>query len=245
LVFAINQFHLSVGMRWSAEVPPPECIGNMCRVPMESDNSCLFKSVDYLLCGGKEKGPGYFRRIVKTEIESDAETYSDAILDKPRKEYMDWIERPDSWGGYVELVILSKYFQIQFVVVNIETASLYTYGDEYQLRAYLTYDGIHYDCLVAKHTPSPSQAMSLCPKKIHQTGCVLKIFRSDDRVTEKKALDLGKELSKGHQYTNLASMPLICSDCKQSFQGTRNVKEHTASTGHVEFEEPKQPRISE
>jgi len=52
------------------------------------------------------------RNLVKIEISSNPEFYEEAILGKSICDYVDWITNPASWGGEIEISILSKHFKV-------------------------------------------------------------------------------------------------------------------------------------
>ena len=55
-----------------------------------------------------------------------------------------------SWGGQVEVQILSQIYKVEICVVSIEFNYPYYFGQgqNYNKRIYLLYDGIHYDVIV-------------------------------------------------------------------------------------------------
>lgn len=79
---------------------------------MEDDNSCLFRALSYLFTCGLTS-PTELRQIVTTGIQSDPDTYSEAVLGQKRDEYCKWISMDSSWGGGIELSILAKWFDIE------------------------------------------------------------------------------------------------------------------------------------
>lgn len=144
-------------------------IGPLERIPVLSDNSCLFSSFNILL-HGESKTVAEIRSIAAAAISCDSETFNDLTLERPRSEYLDWIMQPDSWGGYIELIALSRAYSIQTCVVDIQTGRVDEYGEEASgKRIYLIYDGIHYDAIAAVD--------GCCPKE-HLTT-----FNPTDRVT--------------------------------------------------------------
>ena len=52
------------------------------------------------------------RNLVKLEISSNPEFYDEAILGKSICDYVDWITNLTSWGGEIEISILSKHFKV-------------------------------------------------------------------------------------------------------------------------------------
>jgi len=89
------------------------------------------------------------RQLVADVITSQPEEYNDAILGKPINEYCKWILDPNSWGGAIEIAILSNYFGFEIVVVNSTTGNISRFGEDkgYEQRVFLLFDGIHYDPL--------------------------------------------------------------------------------------------------
>lgn len=89
------------------------------------------------------------REIIAKEVENDKDTYNEAILGKPNYEYCLWIQQPETWGGAIEVSILSRFFGIEIDVVDIGNAIINRFGEDknYGMRAFLLFDGIHYDPL--------------------------------------------------------------------------------------------------
>lgn len=89
------------------------------------------------------------REIIAKEVENDREAYNEAILGKPNAEYVLWIQQPETWGGAIEVSILSRFFGIEIDVVDIGNAIINRFGEDknYGMRAFLLFDGIHYDPL--------------------------------------------------------------------------------------------------
>ena len=50
--------------------------------------------------------------MIADTIRDDPITFNDAILGKPVEEYIEYIQKPNTWGGYIELLIFSDYFKI-------------------------------------------------------------------------------------------------------------------------------------
>lgn len=109
---------------------------------VEADNNCLFNSISLLVEG--KKNPKVLREYIVKWINAD-ETYNEAILGMSKKDYSKWILNPEKWGGEIEIVILSDYFEVQICVIYIEALTYKVYGESYAKRIYLLYDGLHYD----------------------------------------------------------------------------------------------------
>ena len=107
---------------------------------------CLFP----IVAGKVDPSCGqYMRKIIAEAVSSDPETYSEAILGKPNKDYCNWIQKSDSWGGAIELSILSNFYGIEMAVVDTINAIVNRFGEDrsYAHRVFLIFDGIHYDPL--------------------------------------------------------------------------------------------------
>jgi ubiquitin thioesterase OTU1 len=97
-----------------------------------------------------DSGPAAFmREIIAEAVQSDPENYSEAVLGRPAKDYCKWIKGKEAWGGAIELAILSSFYGFEIVVVNSLHGIVNRFGEDqkYGTRAFLIYDGIHYDPL--------------------------------------------------------------------------------------------------
>jgi hypothetical protein len=97
-----------------------------CRV-IAADNSCLFNAVAYLMEGSLTMS-GDLRQLIASVVMSDPETYSEATLSKPCDEYCKWIMDPSSWGGAIEISILSAYYQTEIAAIDCQTVCVYRFG---------------------------------------------------------------------------------------------------------------------
>lgn len=89
------------------------------------------------------------RQIIAQHVEDDKESYNEAILGKPNAEYCTWIQKSDTWGGAIEISILSNYYGIEIAVVDITNGIINRFGEDkdFGMRVFLLFDGIHYDPL--------------------------------------------------------------------------------------------------
>ena len=53
----------------------------------------------------------------------------------------------ESWGGELELIVLSEHFDAHFIAIDIQTGRAYIYGEGRPRRGMLIFDGAHYDAL--------------------------------------------------------------------------------------------------
>lgn len=91
----------------------------------------------------------YLREVIAQHVSNDKGTYNEAMLGRPNPEYCEWIRKPASWGGAIEVSILSNYYGVEIDVVDITNALINRFGEdrEYGMRVFLLFDGIHYDPL--------------------------------------------------------------------------------------------------
>ena len=87
---------------------------------MAADNSCLFRAVAYLTSQDRAGGAA-LRRIVADAVLSDPERFSEPVLGRPPSEYADWILLDNSWGGAIELAILSEKLGIEICAADVKT----------------------------------------------------------------------------------------------------------------------------
>jgi len=101
------------------------------RVIIPADNSCLFNAINYCLNQSMNQ-PETMREIVASTIESNPDVYNSAILDKEPSEYCSWIMEKETWGGGIELAILSEFFQIRIGVADITKVTIEYFGEVFK-----------------------------------------------------------------------------------------------------------------
>lgn len=179
--------------------------GTARRISVPDDNSCLFNAVSYCFENQSFDMASTLREICSSIILSDPDTYNEATLGRKNQEYAEWIAKPNSWGGAIEVSILSAYYEAEIFVFETANSMQSCFGEDkgYSKRIYLIYDGIHYDTLV---TVERSQG------KEHITT----IFSpGDDAVKSKfEQLNINEKLSG--KYTDTANFTLRCAICSKS-----------------------------
>lgn len=75
--------------------------------------------------------------------------YNEGYLGRSNLEYVEWISRYDSWGGGIELAIISEFYSCEINVMDTQHMRINRFGEDrdYSTRIFLIYDGIHYDAL--------------------------------------------------------------------------------------------------
>lgn len=188
------------------------------------DNSCLFRAIGYL-CMRSIDAMEELRQLIATTIQSNPDDYSDAVLGMQRDMYCSKMNRADTWGGEIEMKILSDHFGVQIASIDCKTGHVYRYGEQFHECIYIVYSGIHYDALAVM--PAPNS-----PPDWDQTQ-----FSSKDAVVEQAAIDLVGVLRKRNYFTDTASFDLRCNTCNTGLKGEKGAQEHAAKTGHVNFGE--------
>ncbi|XP_023017281.1 yod1 deubiquitinase [Leptinotarsa decemlineata] len=204
-----------------------DCPGILMKFTVPADNSCLFSSI-YFVLNGKMDETGtaapYMRELVAETIKTDCHQYDEAILGKPIDEYCAWIKDDKSWGGAIELSILSNHYGIEIAVIDTINTIINKFGEDQNFphRVFLMFDGIHYD---------PLYLESLDGNKS------LTIFPSDDDRLLRSAEQLALEAKSSRQFTDVDKFTLKCMVCNILLRGQVAAQEHAHSTGHTNFGE--------
>ncbi|KAI8923038.1 hypothetical protein BC831DRAFT_404227 [Entophlyctis helioformis] len=195
---------------------------------MKDDNSCLFRSIGYVLERNPETA-SKLRKVVSDAILSDPFNYSAAILGRDPLEYTKWIQQPNSWGGAIELAIFSAHYAVgRSCRCTCLLAGLDADAGEgaFDKRVFLMYSGIHYDAIAL--TPADG-----APEDFDQTT-----FSGHEAETASQAaLKLAEMWRKQRKFTDLANFTLRCAVCKQGLTGQKEAQAHAKSTGHASFTE--------
>ncbi|XP_072133932.1 ubiquitin thioesterase OTU1 [Mobula birostris] len=200
---------------------------HLTRHVVPADNSCLFTSIHYVVEGGvcEPNCAPEMRNLIAQIVASDPHSYTEAVLGKSNWEYCNWICRSDTWGGAIEISILSKFYRCEICVVDTQTVRIDRFGEDvsYTKRVLLIYDGIHYDPLERRFED---------PETPPQT-----IFSTADDVVLAQALELGDEARRKRQFTDLNRFTLRCIVCQKGLVGQVEAREHAKETGHTNFGE--------
>ncbi|KFG32217.1 OTU family cysteine protease [Toxoplasma gondii p89] len=229
----------------TGEIAQPGLVGEVFRFVVPSDNSCLFTCLSLL--AAPDKQPQDLRDLVAAVIAGDPESFSSAILGKPRQEYIHWISEPTSWGGYVELAILAQQLRHEVLVVDVETRRKDFYGDRGTgKRIYLLYDGVHYDAVLAlpRQRAFPGEFEKGEDRRgggaLFRVGAENRfcfcVFSPDDAETEAKVVELASELQRKRSFVNLKEMSLLCLVCGVGIRDQDEMRAHAKETGHANFE---------
>jgi hypothetical protein len=186
--------------------PPPQ----MTRRVVAADNSCLFTSVIYAL--SLASSPSALRADAAAAVLADPEKWSEGVLGKPPAEYVALIKQPTTWGGAIELAIFSQKFKVEFAAIEIRSGTVYTFGenDGFEQRAYLVFDGLHYDPL--------------------ERGSA-RLFSTSDADALGAAQAFAADMRAKHEYTDTLNFTLRCLACAQGLVGEADAQKHAKETG--------------
>ncbi|KAK0172858.1 hypothetical protein PV328_006125 [Microctonus aethiopoides] len=190
-----------------------------------ADNSCLFTSVGYVISGQINPDcSSFMRQIIANAVAADQSEYTEALLDKPNDVYCEWILKSDSWGGAIELSILSKFYGIEIAVVNSVHGNINRFGEDqcYSHRVFLLFDGIHYDPLYIEPLDG---------------GPIQTMFPTDDDRILIEAAQLAKDANSSRQYTDVQTFTVKCMECNIHLSGQVAASQHAKETGHMSFGE--------
>lgn len=183
------------------------------------DNSCLFNAISYLCTGSSNRAPE-LRQVVITEIRQHSDIYTPAMLGCSVDEYCKWISHPDHWGGYIEMQILSKHFQVEICVLHIEDCKIVPVNScSADHRIFILYDNIHYDAVVFRGFGIEEK------RKVKVTN----------EVAPRLALEMAGILQKAGAYTNQQTALMKCDMCGKICQGRGEAERHGKTTGHCCF----------
>ena len=194
---------------------------------MPDDNSCMFRALSTAVLGDAIDGMNELRSAVATTIQENPDLYTKAMLEKEPDAYCRWIQREDSWGGGIELSILSQYFNIEICSINVQALRIDKFNGGQPTRCVLVYSGIHYDTVA--FVPDGSSILD--------TESDVKLFDSSDDIMLEAARQLCGELKKKKYYTDTQRFDLKCNICGWTGQGENAALQHAQETTHSDFGE--------
>lgn len=207
---------------------------------VDSDNSCLFNSVAYVTDRASFDGMSALRmrQLIIDEIRKDPNKYNEAYLGRSNDEYIEYILKPDTWGGAIELQILSEYFKLEIASIDIKSLRVDCYGEtsNYDKRVYVIYNGIHYDPLAMTFGETVSDELDITITDHDDIDTYTKMMKlAEDYRTRGDYVDFSDVKTDGS--TSMYKAVLKCSVCEGVFLNQDEAAEHGANTNHWNFEE--------
>ena len=181
-----------------------------------ADNSCLFNAINFAI-NQNANSPEIIREIITAEIMSNPEEYNSAILGKKPEDYCKWILNKETWGGGIELSILSKFFHVQIGVADIQFITIEYFGN-YDKCIYLLYNNIHYDVFYKE-----------------ENGKITGVFNSNDAKVKQEIMDICMKLQNRDNFVDTKNFSLKCMQCGFLMKGQSEAIDHSKKTGHFNF----------
>lgn len=201
--------------------------GTMVLRVMPDDNSCMFRALGSAVLTDTLDSMTELRSLVAQAIQRDPDMFNEAVLQRSPDEYCKWISYSDSWGGGIELSILSQEFDIEIASINVQDLRVDRFNEGKPKRCILVYSGIHYDTIAFV----PSGSSTFDPAND------IKLFDSKDNVMLEAARQLCGELKKQHYFTDTQKFDIKCNTCGWKGAGERGAVQHAEETGHTDFGE--------
>ncbi|CAL9737979.1 ubiquitin thioesterase Otu1p [Monosporozyma servazzii] len=178
------------------------------------DNSCLFHCLSLGIYGNMNYTT-QLRKQISEFIMNHPEQYNDkAILDgKSIREYCQWIEDYNSWGGYIEICIIPQIYEnVTIWICDILNDYIDKIGEGDQVIV-LLYTGVHYDLLEWKGQYTfYNQDLEWLDKESHRIMGENKKTTFDSRRAQIK-----------------------CNICNGIFTGESGISKHVMETSHSDF----------
>jgi ubiquitin thioesterase OTU1 len=196
------------------------------RRAVADDNSCMFNAVGYCLQHSRALAT-QLRQVVVDAVNANQETWSEGVLGRSNADYQRWIALPSSWGGGIELAILSSHAGVEIQAADIQTCRVDRYGEDrgYQERILLVYDGLHYD------------ALALAPSADAPEDFDTTVLPLVDAELDAAMAVLVKAHHDAHSFTDTAKFSLRCLACREGLTGQAEAVAHAQRTGHASFGE--------
>lgn len=215
------------------EIPVPSLDGVLVLRVMPDDNSCLFRALGSAVLGDSLDAMNELRSVVASTIQSQPEFYTAGMLERKPDDYCAWIQREDSWGGGIELSILSQYFDIEICSINVQDLRIDRFNEGKQRRCILVYSGIHYDVIALNPVPGGDPEMD---RKVFEVARIEGMDDEDGGALE-GARELCKVLQGRHYFTDTKGFSIKCGICGWLGKGEKGATEHAMKTGHTDFGE--------
>ncbi|KAF2868985.1 hypothetical protein BDV95DRAFT_499110 [Massariosphaeria phaeospora] len=209
------------------ETPLPSRGGTLVLRVMPDDNSCMFRALGSAVLSSSLDAMTELRSLVAQAIQADPSRFNAAILQRPPDEYCQWISYSDSWGGGIELSILSQEFDIEICSINVQDLRVDRFNEGRPRRCILVYSGIHYDTIA--FVPDGTSTLD--------NDADVKLFDAGDEVVLEAARQLCAQLKKKHYYTDTQKFEIKCNTCGWLGNGEVAAVQHATETSHTDFGE--------
>jgi ubiquitin thioesterase OTU1 len=227
-------------------IPLPSLDSTLTVRVMPDDNSCLFRAIaaatSSTTTSHTSSADDYVTQLryrVATYITANSSQYPAPVLDdRTPAQYANWIQRESSWGGDVELDILSRVLGVEIWCCQVNPFFVRKYNESSNPNStasefiVLVYSGIHYDTVAVSPITDPDMEMPL--------DFDMRKFGIGDAEWMYDAVEKLCKVLDGRGYmTNTSSFGIMCkvAGCGWVGQGERAAVKHGNETGHGEFEQ--------
>ncbi|KAI9886652.1 MAG: hypothetical protein M1823_001566 [Watsoniomyces obsoletus] len=212
------------------QIPIPTYGATLVLRIMPDDNSCLFRAVGAGVTGTVDSMIE-LRALIALSIQMEPDIYTAVVLEQSPDEYCKWIQTEYSWGGAIEMNILSQHFEVEICSIDVQTLRVDRFNEGRPKRIIVVYSGVHYDAIAMAPSEPPHTVADLSPK--YDEYC----FNSEETIILDKAVELCRVLQSQHYYTDTAKFKIKCGVCGIRLEGESSAREHAAETGHQDFQE--------
>ena len=193
---------------------------------VDSDNSCLFSSIGYLVDNKNfsETTKYQYRQLLVNYLEDN--NVEAGMLEIPKEDYIENIQNPSTWGGAIELKLFSDMLQIEIASIDVQSNRVDIFGQDknYPQRIYVLYNGVHYDPLVMAYTEDSNDDITS--------------FASDDNETLISLQEYVKVFKDAGDFVDLSNMNSFeCDTCKTLFENQEEAYNHANNFQHWNFNE--------
>ncbi|KAK8117817.1 ubiquitin thioesterase-like protein OTU1 [Apiospora kogelbergensis] len=203
---------------------------------MADDNSCMYTAMMPIIRNSaQERGidvstAGALRQVIGQQILSQPEIYNAAVLEKAPGAYVDNLLNPQSWGGSIELNVLSELFDIEICIVSVSSGSVIYQGEgQHDRRCAILWSGIHYDRVVetlfAGAADTGDTEFDVCTWDCATSDHILK-----------GALEMAAILKENNYAHDSNAAVYSCKQCGWVGQGEKELIKHCQATGHSEIQ---------
>lgn len=245
-------------------IPLPSHSSTLTLRIMPDDNSCLFRAIaaatspsTTAFTASSDDYTTQLRFRVAQYITSNSELYPRAILDnRSPASYANWIQQDTSWGGDIELDILSRVLGVEVWCAQISPFFVRKYNEASSPSSansnpnsdsnstsnsvstssgefiVLLYSGIHYDTLALSPTADPDLIL---PAEFD----IRKFNTADADWLLPATRRLCEQLASRGYMTDTSRFGVMCKvpGCGWVGKGEREAVEHARGTGHGDLEE--------
>lgn len=144
-----GESQVQIGTTGGKYVPPASEKAHFTRRQCPADNSCLFHAAAYVLRNKSRTDGPVIRRECVEAVLSHPEMFNESTMGMNPHEYAVWLSQKDTWGGAIELEVLSFLYQTELIALDLESSSVQRFGSDkgYSVRSFLVFTGNHYDCI--------------------------------------------------------------------------------------------------